>query len=121
MDEVIIRVASLDEFFEDAQAAARRFDAGDHKPSRATVLGFETAETLLKALTPNRWTLLRTLRRLGRTSIRALSRSLGRDYRGVHADVTALLELGLIDRDDKELIRVPWSKITAELSIEEVA
>ena len=121
MDEIIIKVTSLDEFFEDARAAGRRFDAGDLTPSPAAHLGFEDAETLLKTLTPNRWTLLRTLRRSGATSIRGLSRSLGRDYRGVHADVTALLNLGLIDRDDKNLIRVPWSKITAELSIEEAA
>ncbi|HDZ71259.1 MAG TPA: hypothetical protein ENH55_00305 [Aurantimonas coralicida] len=119
MDEVIIKVSSLDEFFDEARSAARRIDAGDFTPSPAAHLGFEDAETLLKALTPNRWTLLRTLRKGGPTSIRALSRLLGRDYRGVHSDVSALLELGLIDRDDKGLIRVPWSKITAELSIEE--
>ena len=53
--------------------------------------------------------------------VSVLAARLGRDYRGVHADVTALLELGLIVRDDAGKISVPWSRITAELRLEDAA
>ena len=54
-------------------------------------------------------------------SIRALSRDLGRDYRGVHADVVKLLEAGLLEKDEAGLVYVPWRKITAEINVEEAA
>jgi predicted transcriptional regulator len=44
--------------------------------------------------------------------------ALGRDYRGVHADVHALIAAGLIARDGKGLVSVPWDKITAEMAID---
>jgi predicted transcriptional regulator len=75
-------------------------------------------ETLLKALTPNRWALLRRLRSTGPSSVRALAGSLGRDYRGVHADIAALLAVGLVERGEDGKVLVPWSRITAEMSIE---
>src|SRR5258705_13865266 len=52
-------------------------------------VSFESMERLLKVLTPNRWRLLRTLRNGGATSVRALARSLNRDYRGAHARLRA--------------------------------
>jgi predicted transcriptional regulator len=75
-------------------------------------------ELLLKVLTPNRWALLRRLRALGPSSIRALAHSLGRDYRGVHSDVAALREAGLIERRGDGKILVPWSRIIAEMSVD---
>src|SRR3546814_16053747 len=75
-------------------------------------------ETPLKVLTPNRWVLLRRLRSQGPSSIRALARALDRDYRGVHADVSALVEAGLIERNERGAIFVPWSRITAEMALD---
>jgi predicted transcriptional regulator len=75
-------------------------------------------ETFLKVLTPNRWALLRALRGRGPSSIRALAQSLGRDYRGVHADVAVLVDAGLIERDDSGAISVPWSRVTAEMALD---
>jgi predicted transcriptional regulator len=46
-----------------------------------------------------------------------LSQLLARDYRGVHADVTALIDAGLIERADGK-ISVPWSRITAEMAVD---
>jgi predicted transcriptional regulator len=120
MAEVKLRIESLDEFFADARRMARRIDAGDLTAEPAAI-SFESMEVLLKALTPNRWRMLRRLRMLGPSSIRALSQALGRDYRGVHSDVGSLIELGLIERTESGKIFVPWSHITAEISLEEAA
>ena len=120
MSEVKIRVESLDEFFGNALEMARRLDRGERKPE-AELIAFENMELLLKVLTPNRWTLLRRLRAHGPSSIRALAHMLKRDYRGVHAGVTALLRAGLVRRADDGRVNVPWSRITAEMSVDVAA
>jgi predicted transcriptional regulator len=53
--------------------------------------------------------------------VRALARSLERDYRGVHADVAVLRDVGLIDRQADGKVQVPWSRITAEMSVDMAA
>jgi predicted transcriptional regulator len=115
--EVKLRVSGLDRFFADAHRVAKEIDSGDFS-ERGSVIAFESMELLLKVLTANRWQLLRALRREGPTSIRRLSQVLARDYRGVHGDVHALLDAGLIERGDKGEIFVPWDKITAEMAID---
>jgi predicted transcriptional regulator len=54
-------------------------------------------------VTPKRLELLRHVHRRRAQSIRALALALGRDYRRVHEDVAALLEAGLLDRDESGL------------------
>jgi predicted transcriptional regulator len=119
MNEVTIHVRSLKQFFGEAIETAKRIDQGRHTPTPASI-AFESMELLLKVLTPNRWALLRVLRASGPSSIRALAQELQRDYRGVHADVTALINAGLISRDDGK-VSVPWSRITAEMVVDAAA
>ena len=114
MNEVKLHVANTEAFFDAAIEAAQRVDDGD-LGQQESVIAFENMEVLLKALTANRWRLLRTLRAHGPTSIRKLSQSLDRDYRGVHTDVTGLLDLGLIHRRDRSTIEVKWNRIVAEM------
>lgn len=120
MSEVKIHIENVDDFFSSALEMARRLDKGDRVQEQASI-SFESMEQLLKVLTPNRWVLLRALRVNGPGSIRALSHLLKRDYRGVHADVTALLDAGLIERSDSGKIAVPWSRITAEMAVDVAA
>ncbi len=117
MMEVSLHVAGLDDFFAGAHAAARKVEGGDMGDERG-IIAFETMEVLLKVLTANRWQLLRRLRAEGGTSIRHLAGLLKRDYRGVHADVHALIDAGLIERTDKGVIFVPWERITVEMAID---
>jgi predicted transcriptional regulator len=120
MSEVRIHVSPLDGFFDDAAKTARVIDAGGEVRAEADI-AFESMDMLLAVLTPNRWRLLRDLKRSGPMSIRKLAQSLQRDYRGVHSDVTALRETGLIERRPDGVILVPWTRITAEMSITEAA
>jgi predicted transcriptional regulator len=120
MSEVKVHVEGLDAFAKRSLEVARRLDRGERKAHPAHI-SFETMEALLKVLTPGRWTLLRRLRADGPSSIRALSRALGRDYRGVHADVMALIEAGLVGRDEDGRVSVPWSRITAEMALDSAA
>ena len=63
-------------------------------------VGFETFETFSRIMTPRRLDLLRHVHRHPARSIRALAIALGRDYRRVHDDVEALVQAGLLDRDE---------------------
>jgi predicted transcriptional regulator len=120
MTELRLHVQSLDSFFEGARRAARRIDGGDMTPETPAI-AFASIEQMFATLTPNRWTLLGKLREIGPSSIRALAAALSRDYRGVHSDVSKLLEVGLIEKDPSGKVHVPWTKITAELSLDAVA
>ena len=117
MDEVKIQVENIDAFFASAVEMARKLDEGDYSTEPAS-LSFASMEQFLRIMTPNRWSLLRALRQSGPSSIRALSQLLARDYRGVHADVSALTDAGLIEKQADSKILVPWKKITAEMDFE---
>ena len=78
---------------------------------------FENLALLLKNLTPARWKLLETLKRCGPISINELARQLERNYKNVHTDVTRLVELGLIERGEDQLVVVAWDTITAEMRL----
>ena len=120
MREVKLHVEALDRFIGETMAMAERLDRGE-RDRQAAHIAFESMETFLKVLTPNRWVLLRALRGRGPSSIRALAQTLGRDYRGVHADVAALVDAGLIERDDSGAISVPWSRVTAVMALDVAA
>ena len=82
---------------------------------------FSDLPTLLKALTARRWSLLGDLRRMGPSSVRALARKQGRDYKTVHTDVRELERYGLVSRDGEGRVFVPWSRVTAEFDLERAA
>lgn len=116
MNEVTLQVDTFEAFADRALAMARALDRGERTPQRA-VRSFESMAGLLKLLTANRWALMAMSRKLGASSVRALAKALGRDYRGVHADVALLVDAGLISRGEGGEISVPWTRITAEMDL----
>ena len=86
-------------FEDDAAAfvdASRRTERGEDVRERA--LAFEGWEALAKVMTGERYRLLKHVHAHPEPSVSALARSLGRQYRRVHADVAALEEAGLLAR-----------------------
>jgi len=71
---------------------------------------------LTATLTPARWALLQNLGSAGATSIYGLAKRLARDYKNVHTDVTALLRLGLVERQG-DGVAVAWDAVRAELQL----
>ncbi len=80
-------------------------------------LYFEDAATLLRVLSNQRLALLSTLRKIGPSSIRYLSKIMKRNYKNVHSDVTLLRKAGLIQLNDQSLVFVPWQKIHTEIDL----
>ena len=104
----------------DARDALDRFEAAwnrrleGRKPSALRVLTMLDLPLVLRTLTPARWTLLERLRDAEPSSIYELAKRLGRDYKNVHTDVTALVKIGLIERSGDGQVSVPWDVVRAE-------
>jgi predicted transcriptional regulator len=61
-----------------------------------------------------RWELLKALCGVGPVSIREAARRVGRDVKGVHSDVTALLKAGVLDRGEDGRILFPFEAVKVE-------
>ena len=76
------------------------------KQHRAARISFATPELLWKVLTAKRWELLKALCGAGPVSIREAARRVERDVKGVHGDVIALIEAGLLNRTGKSGVEI---------------
>ena len=94
--------------------AWRRAERGE--AALETHLAFASWELLARTLTPKRLALLRHIHREPATSIAALARVLGRDYKRVHEDVELLTAAGLLERSDGEL-RADYDEIRAAIAL----
>lgn len=97
--------------FLDAWHRAERSETVDEQ-----ALAFESWEALAAVMTGERFRLLRHVHAHPETSVSALARALGRQYRRVHADVALLERAGLIDRSTG-VVRASVDKITAEIQL----
>ena len=61
--------------------------------------------------------MLKKLRTNGPMSVRALARTVERDYKNVHTDVRRLEQIGLIGRTKDNRIEVPWDIVEARLRL----
>ena len=84
-------------------------------------LSFESARSLFAELTPARLDLLDTLRKVGPCSVYALAKAAERNYSNVHTDVSRLVELGLIERNDDSAVSVPYDAVEILLPLAQVA
>lgn len=88
------------------------------KPQKSARISFASPELLWKVLTAKRWELLKALCGAGPISIREASRRVGRDVKAVHADATALLLAGVIDRTETGQIEFPYEAVKVEFLLE---
>ena len=100
--------------FVEAWNRAERGLAPDQPVER---LYFTDLGTLLKFLTPKRLEALKVLHNKGPLSVRALAKTLGRDYKNVYRDMQTMERAGLVSRSEEGLLIVPWSTILAELPL----
>ena len=88
------------------------------KGGKSARISFATPELLWKVLTAKRWELLKALRGAGPVSIREAARRAGRDVKAVHADVTALLNAGVLDRMENGRIVFPFEAVKVEFLLQ---
>ncbi|MEK7702961.1 MAG: DNA-binding protein [Nitrospirota bacterium] len=88
------------------------------KQQKSDRISFASPELLWKVLTAKRWELLKALCSVGSVSIREAARRVKRDVKGVHGDVTALLNAGLLVRTESGNIEFPYKAVKVEFLLQ---
>ncbi|MFH1984642.1 MAG: DNA-binding protein [Pseudomonadota bacterium] len=84
------------------------------KSQKSARISFASTELLWRVLTEKRWELLKVLCGAGPISIRETARRVGRDVKAVHNDVTALLNAGILIRNEDKRIVFPFEAVKVE-------
>ena len=88
------------------------------KAQKSARISFASPELLWQVLTAKCWELLKALCGAGPVSIREAARRVGRDVKAVHGDVIALLNAGLLDRDEGSGIIFPFDAVKVEFLLQ---
>jgi predicted transcriptional regulator len=113
MKTVTLDVRSPEAAMAEALAAAK-----SARPQKTARISFASPELLWRVLTAKRWELLKALCGAGPVSIREAARRVGRDVKAVHADVTAMLLAGVLDRTESGQIEFPYQAVKVEFMLE---
>ena len=113
MKTVTLDVRSPENAMADALAAAK-----SGKAQKSARISFATPELLWRVLTAKRWELLKALCGAGPVSIREAARRVGRDVKAVHADVSALLLAGVLDKTESGQVEFPYEAVKVEFLLE---
>ena len=114
MKTVTLKVETLQQTID---GFARVWTDGTAEP---TSIAFATWDLMHRALSPKRLDILRAMCAQKPMSIRELARRVGRDFKGVHTDVTTLLNAGLIERTGSD-IHFPYERIHVDFDIDAAA
>ncbi len=87
------------------------------KAESSARVSFATPELLWKVLTARRWELLKTMAGQGPMSLREAARRVQRDVKGVHGDVHALLDAGVLHRCDDGGIEFPYDAVHVDFTL----
>ncbi|MSQ48850.1 MAG: transcriptional regulator [Betaproteobacteria bacterium] len=98
-----------------ARGFARAWRTGKDQGSDLT---FESPAALFRSLTPARWAAIERLQAIGPSTLRGLARALDRDVKSVHRDIHALIGIGIVTKDSKGSVLVPFSRIRAEFDLQ---
>ncbi|HRP95627.1 MAG TPA: helix-turn-helix domain-containing protein [Rhodocyclaceae bacterium] len=112
---VNLHVGSIEEMGKRFAHAWHRLERGEEIDEAH--LTFFDFETMVATLSPKRLALLRHVHQHPAATVAELAKSLRRDYKRVHEDVTALEHAGLLLRD-KNGIRAPYATVRAIVSLE---
>jgi predicted transcriptional regulator len=114
-ETVNLHVGSIEEMGKRFIGAWHRLERGEEVAE--THLTFFSLEMMMSTLSPKRLALLRHVHQHPTRSIAELARALGRDYKRVHDDVSALAHTGLVIRDENG-IRAPYDSVQATVSLD---
>ena len=109
MRTVILDVKSTSDTFAEIAKAVKT-----GKAEREARISFATPELLWEVLTLKRWELIKSLCGAGALSIREVARRVHRDVKAVHGDVHALLQAGVLQRDESGKIVFPFDAVKVE-------
>jgi predicted transcriptional regulator len=97
MNTVTLGVSSIDDVKERLAAAFRDEPQGER-------ISFASVDLLWKVISPKRWDIIRAMTGQGPLAIREVARRLSRDVKGVHGDMLALINAGVVDRVENGVV-----------------
>lgn len=112
--EVMGSKAALQEF----AGRWRRTRAGKASTPK---LAFGSLRDLFSAITEKRLELVRFVATHEGLNTRQVAQHLGRDYKNVHSDVAELVELGLLDKNDRGQLTAPFDEIVIHAVVRDAA
>lgn len=95
----------------------KRFQLACAGEPQGVFISFETPELLFKLISGKRWELLKVMTGTDAMTIREVARRLQRDVKGVHGDVQALLNAGIIRKTEKGLIVFPFDAVHVDFML----
>ncbi|MGA9866932.1 MAG: transcriptional regulator [Acetobacteraceae bacterium] len=110
MNTVTLSIASRED------VTRRALDAFDGQ-RQGVHISFGSVDLLWRTLTRKRWELLMAMTGQGAMTIREAARRVGRDVKAVHGDVHALLDAGVLDRDDAGRIVFPYDGVHVDFML----
>ncbi|EXI65665.1 MAG: putative transcriptional regulator [Candidatus Accumulibacter adjunctus] len=113
--KAIIEISARNSIFDTAIADIATGGSADFH------LSFESARQLFAEITPVRLDLLDTLRKNGPCSIYALAKTVARNYSNVHTDIARLIDLGLVEQTDGDMVHVPFDDIEVHFRLAHAA
>jgi len=110
---VVLEVQSLAETLAEASQAMQT-----GRTEQEAHISFATPELLWQVLTARRWELLKTLCGAGSVSLREAAKRVGRDVRSVRGDIDALVNAGILTRDENGDIEFPYETVKVEFMLQ---
>ena len=98
--------------------AVGRASAAFRGRRQAPRINFASAQDLFSTMTAKRWEIVRAMAGAGPMSIREVARRVKRDVKGVHADVQALLECGVLMRTEAGQVIFPFEAVHVDVMVE---
>ncbi len=111
MKTVIFSVRSHNETMADVKKAWKSGIAQE-----TAQISFATPELMWKVLTAKRWELLKALCGAGPVTFWKAAEFVGRDMKAVHADLTALIKAGVVEREAEGVI-FPYETIKVDYEV----
>lgn len=103
------------------EAFARTWERVENGENVIPRLVFGSFRELFSALTQKRLEVIRFVAEHERLNTRQLAQQLERNYKNVYTDVTALVELGLLDKDTRGGLAAPFDEIIIHAVIRDAA
>ena len=98
--------------------ALNRASAAFGGKRQAPRINFASAQELFSTMTAKRWDIVRAMAGAGPMSMREAARRVGRDVKGVHADLQALLKCGVVMRTASGEVIFPFGAVHVDVMVE---
>lgn len=116
MKTVVLSIRTLDTALSDFATSWE-----ESKADEAARIGFESWDLMHKVLSPKRLEIIRAMVGADPLSIREIARRVGRDFKGVHSDVTLLFNAGVVERGKDGRMSFPYDRIHVDFELSAAA